>query len=609
MRDLYSTFRRAFGLASASKRKQLWIVGILGVAVSALEYVGLILLVPLLGIIASGSSNPSRVEALLASLFGTQSPEKLSLYLAIAAALVFLAKGAASVGLLWWQTGIVNGVQVDLSARLLRSFALAPWLEQKHTNTGGFLRTASGAVASVGIIITAGIGVFSDIAVFVAIFAAMVAVDAVFALAVLGYIGIAGVAFLMLVKRPTEKRGRILQDEVQVMNSSMIEIVRGVRDISLRGVASTFVARYVASASRANDAGRLIAVISQGMRFVLESMTIIGAAVIIVLAYVTQGSSDVVIAVGVMLAGSIRLLPAFNGVLLAVNQFRANGPALQMVEVELERLESSDPGARCNVSDSTCADGGRMIFRSMRFANVGLRYPGQSENALTDVTLEIERGASVGVVGATGSGKSTLVDIMLGQIPPTHGTVTIDGFPISEVRQQWQAMIGFVPQDVFITDGSLRDNVAFGIPSSEVDESQVLRALDQAHLGDVVTTLPGGIDGNVGEGGARLSGGQIQRIALARALYSRPEVLILDEATSALDNETEFLIGEAIRKLGSRVTLVVVAHRLSTVRLLDRIHFFNEGTLESSGTFDELMRQSERFARLVELGDLGGDLE
>ncbi len=577
--------------------------------VSALEYVGLILLVPLLGLLASGSGQPSRIESLLSSLFGTQSPEELSLYLAIAAAGVFLTKGAASVGLLWWQTGIVNGVQVDLSARLLRSFSLSSWLEQKHTNTGGFIRTASGAVASVGIIITAGVGVFSDVAVFVAIFSAMVAVDAVFALAVLGYIGLAGVAFLMLVKRPTERRGRILQEEVQVMNSSMIEIVRGIRDISLRGVGATFVGRYVTSACRANDAGRLITVVSQGMRFVLESMTIIGASTIIVLAYLTQGSTDVVIAVGVMLAGSIRLLPAFNGILLAVNQVRANGPALQMVEDELQRLESADETRPSKAMESTPAHEKRISFQSIRLENVGFRYPEQTQDALSDVTLEIKRGSSVGVVGATGSGKSTLVDVILGQIPPTQGVITIDGRPISEVKRQWQTMIGFVPQDVFITDGSLRDNVAFGIPCAEVDSNRVLRALSQAHLGDVVDALPGGVDGYVGEGGARLSGGQIQRIALARALYSEPEVLVLDEATSALDNETEFLIGEAIQELGPRVTLVVVAHRLSTVRLLDCIHFFSEGSLESSGTFEELIRRSDKFARLVEIGDLGASLE
>ena len=583
-------------------------VGALGVLVSALEYLGLILLVPLLGMLASGSSEPSRVELFLGSLFSTEDPETLSVYLAIAAATVFLVKGVASVVLLWWQVGIINQVQVHLSTRLLNLFTRAPWLEQKHTNTGGFLRTATGAVASVGIIITAGIGVFSDIAVFVAIFAAMIAVDAGLALVILAYIGLAGGVFLLLVKRPTERRGEVLQIEAQVMNSAMIEIVRGVRDISLRGVGEMFIGRYAFSAVRANDAGRLNTVISQGMRFVLESMTIIGAAVIIVFAYLTQGGADVVIAIGVMLAGSIRLLPAFNGILLTVNQIRANGPALQMVETELERLgpSGSDNAGRQIASDRVPE---KLAFQSIRFSNVGLLYPGQEVEALRDVTLEIQQGDSVGIVGATGSGKTTLVDIMLGQIPPTRGSVTIDGFPIDQVRRQWHALIGFVPQDVFITDGSLRENIAFGILPSDVDQERLVHATRRAHLEDVIAVLPNGIDGNVGEGGARLSGGQIQRIALARALYSEPQVLILDEATSALDNETEFLIGEAIRELGERATTIVVAHRLSTVRFLDRIYFFDNGSLAHCGTFDDLLQKSERFARLVALGDLGGSLE
>jgi ABC-type multidrug transport system fused ATPase/permease subunit len=210
----------------------------------------------------------------------------------------------------------------------------------------------------------------------------------------------------------------------------------------------------------------------------------------------------------------------------------------------------------------------------------------------------------VALVGASGAGKSTIVDLVLGLHRPTGGRITVDGVDIAESIPTWQRTLGLVPQDVYLIDESLRSNVAFGEVADDIDEARIIEAVTRAQLDDLIASLPDGLDTFVGERGIRLSGGQRQRIGIARALYSRPQVLILDEATSALDNETERLITETIEALRGDMTIIVVAHRLSTVRNCDLVVFLSQGRVEVEGTFDEVRAGSAEFANLVALGTL-----
>ena len=236
---------------------------------------------------------------------------------------------------------------------------------------------------------------------------------------------------------------------------------------------------------------------------------------------------------------------------------------------------------------------------------VSFRYPGATEDALSSVSVTLAHGSSIAFVGGSGAGKTTLVDVILGLHDPYEGRVTVDGVDIAGRKRRWQTNVGYVPQDVYLLDATLAENIAFDQDSSTIDNAALVRAIAQAQLDDMVARLPSGVDTQVGERGSRLSGGQRQRIGIARALYRRPELLVLDEATSALDNETEHRINETIRELHGAITLVVVAHRLSTVRHADQIAFMNQGRVECVGTFDEVREQSPEFERLVRLGSMG----
>jgi ATP-binding cassette, subfamily B, bacterial PglK len=245
-----------------------------------------------------------------------------------------------------------------------------------------------------------------------------------------------------------------------------------------------------------------------------------------------------------------------------------------------------------------------LLQRELSIEHLYFRYPGTERNVLENIDQRIPAGSTVALVGSSGAGKSTLADLIMGLHQPTDGRVAADGVDICADITAWQRSIGMVPQDVYILDATLRANVAFGEAPDSVDEERLFAALARAQLDDLIRDLPDGVDTIVGERGGRLSGGQRQRIGIARALYLEPSVLVLDEATSALDSETERRITDTIESLHGQLTVIVIAHRLSTVRECDLLLYLEHGRIAAAGTFESVTAESRAFARLVRLGSL-----
>jgi ABC-type multidrug transport system fused ATPase/permease subunit len=600
--DILRTIRRALALVTSSARRRLSIIAVANIAVAGLDLLGILLLVPLLAFLGPGGAPQGAFVDSAEQLLGTDSPERIVLALALAATFLFVAKGVSAVILLWIQTGVLNGAQVTLSEKILGSFVKAPWLVQQGSGTGSLIRTTIASVQASAQVISSGISLAAESAVFVAVVTALVLVNPALAIASLAYLSFAGLLFLRAARRPIETRGMQLQVQGERMNSSLIELVGGIKELTVRGSASAYLGKYAAAATRYLSAYRLIAVTNQSMRYLLEILMIAGVALVIGFAALSGSTTTVLVSVGVLLAGGLRLVPALNSLLIAVNTVRSNEPAVEIVEEELSRLGTYEDGPNPPISSQA----GFVPSGAFVVDNLVFRYPTRSEDALLGISVQARFGEALGVVGSTGSGKSTFVDLLLGLLEPASGSISIDGRSLSENLQAWRAQIGFVPQDIFLVDDTLAANITFGEPDEVISDEQIKEAVRLAHLEDVVAELPEGLGTMLGERGVRLSGGQRQRVGLARALYRKPAVLILDEATSALDNETERKISDALRSLHGKLTTVVIAHRLSTVRSCDRILYLEGGQISGIGTFEELDRTNEGFARLVELGSLRG---
>lgn len=305
---------------------------------------------------------------------------------------------------------------------------------------------------------------------------------------------------------------------------------------------------------------------------------------------------------GMFAVASIRLVPAVSQILCALGQIRSSLYSVEMIYLDLKEIERFQQTERGLANLSVASDETPLVPASasvstetmdfnydISLEHLTYRYPAAKETAIKDLSLTIRKGESIALVGKSGSGKTTLVDILLGLLEPESGDIKVDGKSVYTDMRGWRNLLGYIPQSIFLTDNTIEGNIAYGVPKDEVDPVKLQEAIEAAQLQDLIDSLPDGVKTNVGERGVRVSGGQRQRIGIARALYHSREILVLDEATSALDSDTEKLVSDAINSLAGSKTLVIIAHRLSTIKNCDRIYRLNNGYLEQSGSYEEVL--------------------
>ncbi len=338
-------------------------------------------------------------------------------------------------------------------------------------------------------------------------------------------------------------------------------------------------------------------------RFILEAVLVGGLILSIgISAAMGENVKELLPLLGLFAVAIIRLMPSATRIVSAANGLKFSTRPIELIYDDLFGSTLSDtlPPAQAIPDD-------RPFSKSIELQNLTFCYEGVSEATLRDISLTIKAGEFIGLVGTTGAGKTTLVDLLLGLHQATEGRILVDGVNINDQMGWWRQHLGYVPQSVYLLDDTLRRNIALGLPNDQIDQDKIFEALKLAHLDQFVQGLPDGLETEVGEMGVKLSGGQRQRIGIARALYNSPNVLILDEAMSSLDGETEHLISQALSALHGKKTMLAIAHRLSTVQKCDRLIFLEGGKISASGTFEELIEKSDAFRRLVELGALTRD--
>jgi ABC-type multidrug transport system fused ATPase/permease subunit len=371
----------------------------------------------------------------------------------------------------------------------------------------------------------------------------------------------------------------------------------GFREARLTSSANAFIDGFRAARMRRARAAQIMGILSDAPRYLLEIGFVVAILGISVILFTTMTPAEALTVLGVFAAASLRALPGLNRVAANLGTIRTGRAGLEIVSKAVDELDAG--GVHEERPRSSELFSGDIVLRDLSF-----QYADSEEFVLRGISLDIRENRTTAFVGSSGAGKSTLLDIVLGLLRPTEGDVVVGGRLISDDLAGWYSELGVVPQDVFLLNDTLTTNIAFGVARDDIDPERVREVIRMAQLEGLVDELPEGLDTAVGERGVRLSGGQRQRIGLARALYRRPRVLVLDEATSALDNVTEHEIAKTLGALQGTVTILIVAHRLSTVRHADTLIFLKDGQVEAEGTFEEVRAQSADFARLVELGEL-----
>jgi ATP-binding cassette subfamily C protein len=340
-------------------------------------------------------------------------------------------------------------------------------------------------------------------------------------------------------------------------------------------------------------------------RLFIEAAAIGAMALLVAVLVSISGSTieDVVPTLGLFAVAAMRLMPSLSKIVGAVTTFRENTATVDVIHADVINVSEAETAGVAPKQETR----DRVPFsfkKELRLESVSYHYPETSELVLNDIELTISRGQSVALVGPSGAGKTTLVDLVLGLLDPVEGCLYVDGRNIHDDMDGWQALIGYIPQDIYITDDTLRRNIALGNEDEDIDETRLGLALSLAQLDSVTDGMSEGLDTIIGERGARLSGGQRQRVGIARALYHDPELLVMDEATSSLDTETEKEIAAAINQLSGEKTLIIIAHRFSTIRHCDLIVLLDGGRISESGSFDNLVERNAGFRRMVEMTNL-----
>ena len=566
-----------------------------------LDTAAIVLMLPLVEL-ASGSAPTEGIMATFSEVLGHPSTERLTLYVTLIVVGLFVAKDLGALGFTWWMARFKGLNRVKTSSAILGHFLTSPFTEISRRSTSELIRTMVDAVTQVyGSVVYGLMLVVTSSLSMLAILAALLYTAPLPTVVLVTYLGLASAAYLRFMKPKAVRAGHASAAASEAAWRSALAALGGLKETRVRGSEAVFVERFEAASRRGVRPAQIAEFIGAAPRYLLEILFIIAVGVILVIGGASgpgqAGAGAIVGLLAMFVAAGFRTLPAVTALLGAVNSIRFGLPYLGLVRKELQRMGAT--------SQPIHATGARLAFdRDVSVEDVSFRYPGADRPALEGVCLRVPYGRSLALVGGSGAGKTTLVDVLLGLHSPDSGRITVDGHDVAQDVRAWQANIGYVPQDVFLLDGSLAENIAFDQPPEQIDAGRLADAVAHAQLGDLVAALPDGIDTYIGERGSRLSGGQRQRVGIARALYRQPKLLVLDEATSALDNETEHRISAAITALRGEVTVVIVAHRLSTVRHADAIAFLEDGRVVSMGTFDEVRRSNEAFDRLVRLGSL-----
>ena len=548
-------------------------------------------------------------------LFGLTLPEPTATNVIALVAVVaglFILKGGLAIIFARWTGIFLAEVEIKNSAKVAR-FLFSGSLQRMRNYSRAEINflvehsiqaTFSGVLGAMTTLLIEGV-------LFVSIFVLFVAVDPVAALVIAGYF--AGLVYVM--QATTAKKylqsGRNIQQGAVDAGSSILEMVDGFREIAVLSKQDFFLSRYIEAKKLSARTGVTVQILKSLPRYIAESGLILGALGFLAWQLSRGSLGEGLLALGIFLAGSFRMMGALLPLQQIWNQMRISQRWVAAAQEVLGQLRDTPELLDAGIYAPTQLSSAPSVVNSraglaVELRDVSFRHLGAPSQTIDSVSLTAPAGSFVAIVGPSGAGKTTLVDLILGLYRPDSGSVTVDGIDPEVLRSEHPGLLSYVPQKPGLVTGSVAENVALGMDSTEWDEEAIWHALEGAQLASHIRTLDDGIHSNLGSHSDSLSGGQIQRLGLARALYTKPNLIVLDEATSALDAATEASIGASIRQLGADTTVIVIAHRLSTIQHADSVHVMENGCIIDSGSFREIRRRVpmiEEYVKLMSFDD------
>jgi ABC-type multidrug transport system fused ATPase/permease subunit len=587
------------------KRKSLALLFVIVLLTSALEAIGIGLIGPFLSV----ASNPDSIQQipLLSWIYqrlALQSNHQLIPILGLAIIIVFCVK---SVAYFLAQTYIYHfsyGQKEILMQRLIKDYLRVEYTFHLSRNTASIIKNIVFEVQqfTIGSLLPLLKG-GSNFIIIVILLSLLAKTNILLLLLILAVL-LPTVLLFQRLGNKFKKWGRIRSESNQEMIRVINHGLGGLKETRIIGCESYFEQQMAKQAHQFSRSATLFKSVQMLPRILIETTLVVFLVGFISLSiiYAQQDMQDLTSVMGVFAIAAMRLIPSASQLIQSVSELRNNSYVLDMLYLDLQEIEkqelakareflptSREAGLLCA---KTLAGRGTSFEDKIDLVNVTYRYPTTPAPALDTICLQIKKGESVAFIGKSGAGKTTLVDVILGLLPTESGDIQVDGVSIYENIRSWQNLIGYIPQSIFLIDDTIEKNIAFGVPDELIDPERLHQAIKAAQLEELIEQLPHGIQTRVGERGIRLSGGQRQRVGIARVLYHEREILVLDEATAALDNETENLVTQAINALSGTKTLIVIAHRLSTVEHCDCVYMLERGKIVKSGTYREVVLET-----------------
>lgn len=573
------TFLKMFGQLNAllpvKFKRKAGIIAVLSIVSAFVEMLGVSVMLPLvLAILQPDSLMKNDKVAMVVDFLGIKSVNGMVLMVSVCVIVAFLIKNIYIIWFCRYKSIYRNSIERDLSEEMFTKYIYKPYIYYLNNNTVSMERGVSSDVSAVASVAEAFIGLFNEFMVCLTIGIMLMIINPIMAISIVIIAALISILMIQLLRKKIGECGEKTRDAYIRRSKYAYEAFNGIKEIDVMHRQQRFLNRFKSAIDEAYGYNVTYTTISALPSRLTEMMFISGLIILVYIAYLMTDDSGMLIAqFGALGVAAIRVLPSITNISSNMNALVYNRAMLENAYNNIITESITENNYRYKTDDDE-----RIQFSDkIVLKNVQWKYAENLPYVLTGVSMDIKKGEAVGIIGESGAGKTTLADIILGLYTPHCGTITVDGKDIFDPNTKWHKMVGYVPQNVFLIDASIRYNILFGIDDKEYDDERLREVINKSQLGKVIDGLENGMDTILGERGIRLSGGQKQRIAIARALYHNPDVLVLDEATSALDNDTEEAIMDAINELQGQVTLIIIAHRLSTIANCDKIYEVKEG--------------------------------